>query len=439
MTRLAIPFVLSLLLRAVAFSLEPYEEAPIHYWERPATDPVAHLRKDLRDGTFTLPESSGPRALEAVLEYLDVPIESQVLVFSKTSAQNSHISPATPRAIYYSDDIYVGWVQGGGIEILSYDRHLGAVCWFLDLTGSRPQDPSFLSRPQSCMNCHVRSSTGGVPGGVVRSVAPSLTGLPYFEAGTHTVTQETPIRHRWGGWYVTGDAGAFSHQGNALAARGADGSFEFRPLLEDALEAEELSSVIDASRYPGGAKSDIVALLIMEHQIQLQNQVVSANGSVRRLHHHTNQLRASLGEPPLTEPEGTLARVIESQAREIVEGLLFRDEFPLGDGVEGGEAFEEAFTRNRQVTQEGRSLKDLRLYQHVFKYRCSYTIYSEPFQHLTPWLKEEVYRQLRDALHSPEGSDASKHLSSTERERIFTILRETIPNLPDVWFTSTDG
>ncbi len=49
--------------------------------------------------------------LRSMLKALQIDIDSQVLVFSRTSLQTGFISDRTPRAIYFNDDTYVAWVQ----------------------------------------------------------------------------------------------------------------------------------------------------------------------------------------------------------------------------------------------------------------------------------------------------------------------------------------
>src|SRR5947209_11611205 len=71
--------------------------------------------------------------LPSVLKELNVPISSQTLVFSKSSFQLSQISPQMPRAIYFNDDTYVGWVNHGQfIEIATVDPKTGPVFYTLD-------------------------------------------------------------------------------------------------------------------------------------------------------------------------------------------------------------------------------------------------------------------------------------------------------------------
>lgn len=419
------------LIGSSSLATEDYEGTPFHYWTAPPRDPVSRLQADLRSGAFRLPHESGPEALRALLDYFGISPASQVLVFSKTSAQNARISPAHPRAIYFSDDLYLGWVQDGGMEILSFDPHLGALCYYVDLPHHAPGEEAFITRPAFCMDCHVQPSTGGVPGGLVRSVFPGPDGLPFFQAGGHRVDHSTPLAHRWGGWYVTGSAGNQIHQGNSLAEETAGGDVILRSMSQPSgAPLSQLDSLIDAHPYPGGSQSDILALMVLEHQIQLHNLLNSANFLIRKLHYQSSQIRASQGEPPLTAPEGSLAKALHSQARRIVEALLFKDEFAMEqDGIQGAAAYEEAFIRNRLCGRDGRSLKDLRLHERLFKHRCSYTIYSQPFAALTPWLKTEVYRQLLQSLEQPGGTTSSAHLGAKERQRILQILLDTIPEL----------
>ncbi len=412
-----------ILLVLPAFGVD-LDSPPIEYRSKTPNDRFAQLKSRIESGDFQL-ATTGREALGQILRELEVPAESQVLVFSKTSAQNSRISPDRPRCIFFSDNCYVGWVQGGSIEILTYDPDLGAVFYLVDPTQPRPAGPK-IDRPASCLNCHERSSTGGVPGGLVRSVYAQKSGMPLFHAGSFYVGDDTEIANRWGGWYVTGSSGDQRHMGNAFATDEAD-SVSLSPLTESRAALEKLDAVIDTRNYPAGGTSDIVALMVLEHQVGMHNALSAANLGTRQLIHRTNAMRRSMGEPKLPRPEGTVKRVIESQSAKIVARLLFRNEHEMSDdGVEGGEAFQAAFAKNRLESADGRSLKDFRLYERLFKHRCSYVIYSEVFDHLTPWLKAEIYRQLAAALTS-SSDPLSSHLSATERERILTILRETKP------------
>src|SRR5689334_10826363 len=80
-------------------------------------NPLTVLQKRLDTGQVDLRWNEKHGWLESVLQALRIPKSSQTLVFSKTSFQRSAISPQTPRAIYFNDNTYVGYVQGGG-EVL---------------------------------------------------------------------------------------------------------------------------------------------------------------------------------------------------------------------------------------------------------------------------------------------------------------------------------
>jgi len=91
---------------------EAYQMKPIDYDNSEAVDVISAYFKEASH----LKTWEGPGRtdyLYSFLEAFDIPVESQVLVFSKTSLQASRISPRTPRAIYFNDEIYVAWVPNG--------------------------------------------------------------------------------------------------------------------------------------------------------------------------------------------------------------------------------------------------------------------------------------------------------------------------------------
>ena len=146
-----------------------YERAPIHYHETEPDNRLTRFFAGAKDNPV-LCNGTHREVLDELLEKLEVPAESQVLVFSKTSAQNSRIAPETPRAIYFSDDLYLGWVQGGEIEAASFDPRIGMVFHLIKLTEREPGTPPALVRERSCLNCHAGSSNHDLPGLMVRSV-----------------------------------------------------------------------------------------------------------------------------------------------------------------------------------------------------------------------------------------------------------------------------
>src|SRR6185436_12446226 len=125
-----------------------------------ATDPVARLQRRLDRGGLTLSRDPKNGYLSAVLRELNVPASSQSLVFSKTSFQRDRISPNNPRALYFDDDTYVGYVPGGDvIELASTDPQLGTVFYTLDQPKGAPAEkappaqPRLVRQTHTCLQC----------------------------------------------------------------------------------------------------------------------------------------------------------------------------------------------------------------------------------------------------------------------------------------------
>ena len=179
-------------------------------------DPVSRLNRQLERGEASLEFRPGDGYLRSLLDRLDLNVDSQILVFSKTSFQQQLISPHAPRAIFFNDKVAVGSVQGGDVlELLSFDPVQGAV--FYTLNARQSEAPRFQPRGVECLFCHLPGSFGA-PGLVVASVIPDSQGMPFFTGSFFSTTdQRTPFDQRWGGWYVTGTHGSQRHLGNAVA------------------------------------------------------------------------------------------------------------------------------------------------------------------------------------------------------------------------------
>src|SRR5688572_19010692 len=85
--------------------LELRNHPNISYMTAPVSDPVAQLTGRLQRGEVKLQAEPTRGYLRSLLAALDVPAESQVLVFSKTSFQAPRITPQNPRAIYFNDQV----------------------------------------------------------------------------------------------------------------------------------------------------------------------------------------------------------------------------------------------------------------------------------------------------------------------------------------------
>ena len=356
-----------------------------------------------------------------MLEVAGVPEASQVLVFSKTSLQHRLISPSNPRAIYFNDNCYIGYVPGGLIEYgdADPDPAIGSGMFAVDPS----QDAEAALVPDnSCLSCHEGARTNGRPGFLVRSVFPNPEGHVITSAGSTNVGHDTPLAKRWGGWYVTGRSGSTHHRGNQVTIEHPDGD----AYIDNALgsNVDDLSHRFNTARYLQPT-SDIVALMVLEHQVQMHNLLTQGSSAVHEQVKRSKSLAEYLEEPFDPEKNETLQRVIASNATRIVKHLLFCEEITLTEPVAGSDAFIEQFRANRREDAQDRSLKDFDLETRLFKYRCSYMVYSHAFELMPDLLKEAVVTKLQQALEDGAGDEAASHLEEAERAAILAILRET--------------
>ena len=408
----------ALVLAGAARGNDFFDQQPILYSLGEPQDPVARLAHQWQRGENRIHETTPLGYLRALLAKLSVPEESQVLVFSKTSHQNSRISPQTPRALYFSDDTYVGYVHGGDIEVITTDPHLGPVFYVINLP--RPGRPPAVTRDPSCLSYHANANTEGVPGMLVRSVVPAGDGRPILRLGTHLTTQASPLPERWGGWYVTGNHQGVLHMGNVVA----DANTGELDMLAGA-NWTSLEGKINSSLYLRNT-SDIVALMVLEHQCRMHNLLTKAAMEYRRARWSARIVRPDLDE---NATDHLPHRVAESSARAILREMLFVGEAVPGPlGVEGDPAFQEAFLRDAPACPAGRTLRDFRLSGRIFAHRCSYMIHSEAFAALPEKVRGLVYDGLREIIRDGGGGEEFKSIGRIERERIAAILDATHPH-----------
>ena len=307
-----------------------FETAPIYYTSAEADNALTQLADEVDAGRRTLPHDPSLGPLPAVLAALDVPVESQALAFAKLSLQKDKIGPASPRAVYFSDDAYVGYVPGGELEAAVTDPNLGLS--FHTLTSLPPaaerEAPGLLidRETTSCLTCHAGSRTRGVPGLLVRSVFPGPRGFPVLPLADTRTHHGSPLSERFGGWYVTGSTGPGSHRGNfTLPSRG-------RPTgpIDNAAGRNvlRLAGRFDAAKYPS-PHSDVVALMTLEHQVDAHNLMIRA-GYAFRLDRQAG-VHDAPGAPWRDEAETLLAH------------LLFEGEWALNHPVEGVGGFRQTF------------------------------------------------------------------------------------------------
>lgn len=395
----------------------------------PAADanPVARLQRQLRAGTARLTPDDDHGYLRSVLKALDVPESSQVLVFSKTSLQRDRIGPKTPRAVYFNDEVYVGFcLRGDVLEVSTADPADGTAFYTLD---QEPVGrPRFARQTDNCLSCHGSTPTRGVPGHLLRSVVPDATGNPILSAGSYRTDAGSPFGKRWGGWYVTGTHGGQAHMGNLVGRDRASAGAGVDPAGQN---VTDLRDRFTTGFYPT-PHSDLVALMVLGHQADAHNKLARAAVETRDALRYQEELNKALGEPA-DKTWDSVARRIQGAGDDLLKALLFSDEAALTDPVRGTSGFDAEFAARGPFDRRGRSLRQFDLATRLFKYPCSYLIYSAAFDRLPAPAKDHVLRRLFDVLTGRDADKAFAHLSAADRSGVLAILRDTKPGLPAYW------
>ncbi|HEY2904478.1 MAG TPA: hypothetical protein VGJ29_01160 [Vicinamibacterales bacterium] len=404
-----------LALGAPAFVAQDYkanlrpDDPAIQYTRAPLDDAAARLAHELEHGGSALDARSGPLGVvPALLARLGVNVDSQMLVFSKTSIQAPRVSPDTPRAIYFSDDVTVAYVPGSPtIEITATDPVQGTVFYTMPMAaGGAPT----LARSETCLRCHQGPNTAGVPGIYVGSVIPGPSGAPLHDARAIITDHRTPFRDRWGGWYVTARRGEQVDRANATTLDPEDAESLVR---ESRQNLATLAGRFDPAPYPA-ATSDIVALMTFEHQTQMINLLTRVGWEAR--------MAARDGS---TDSHADAA--VNADIDDLVAYMFFSGEAPLKDPVEGMSSFSRTFSKRGPRDRRGRSLRDFDLRTRLFRYPLSYMIYSAAFDALPEAARHRIYRRLHDVLSGADRSGAYAHLNAEDREAILEILADTKP------------
>lgn len=416
--------ILTLFLTTPALAVD-YDQPPISYSTAAVDDPVARLARRIEHGETRLTWDADHGWLPSLLTVLRVPVSSQVLVFSKTSLQRQQIAPDAPRALYFSDEVYIGTVQGGAVlEIAATDPRQGTV--FYVLPQKRGTTSTLTRQTHECLQCHDSNSfTGGVPGLVMRSVYPDAAGQPIFTAGSFVTDHRTRWEDRWGGWYVTGTYGTMRHLGNQIFADGID------PTQVDRTPGANLTALtgrfaVDAYL---GQGSDVVALMVLGHQVQMHNLLTRASYDTRLALRDAEVMNQALGRPPGERSE-SVQRRIASAAEALLRHLLFVGEPRLGGRVSGNPAYVRDFIAMGPRDVQGRSLRDLDLGRRLLRLPCSWLIYSEAFDALPSEVRELTVERLRQVLVGEDRTPDFAHLDAADRRAIGELLVATKPLLP---------
>ena len=407
----------------------PYEASPIHYTKSKPADSVAALEAKLAGGKAALAFDGSQGFLKSLLEAMDIPVSSQSLVFSKTSFQRQWISPRSPRALYFNDEVYIGWVRGGDVlEVASQDPQLGSVFYTVAQDPARP--PRFQRQTDNCLQCHDSSSLAmGVPGVTVRSVYPGGDGLPRFHLGGFRTTYRSPLEERWGGWYVTGEHGGQRHMGNVVYPD--EPNPDMKHFGDRGANLTDLRKKADLEPYLTDT-SDIVALMVLEYQTTIHNLITRANHETRSSLAQNDDIARALGIPVRPLTEGTQRR-LRYACDPLIEALLYSGEAVLTDRVKGNSTFAAEFEKRGPFDRQGRSLRQMDLTKRMFKYPLSYLVYSKAFAGLPPEARDYVSARLGEILGGRDLRKEFSHLTAEDRKAVVEIAKETLPGLSAGW------
>lgn len=386
----------------------PFGRSPIDYFSPQVNDAVSRLNERMNSGEITLtPGSHG--YLHAVLKQLNIPLESQLLVYSKTARAPELVSPKSPRAIFFNDDVSVAWIpEARELELTAIDPLKGVNFYTLsqplpDHESESDTIPKFIRRDR-CLACHAGRSSLEVPGMLLRAFQTDETGKPQF--GFSRVTHETTYDRRWGGWFVTGSPNGLTHRGN-LVSRADNDRHKDKPGYHSQIES--LSDFFDAGAYPSQS-SDFAAHMVFAHQMHGLNLIIRV-GMEARLRRQSNA---------------------EDQ---LIDYLTFRNEPPLDPSVmqtRGAPSeFETWFEALGPRTDSGDSLRQFDFKTHLFRHRLSYLIYHKLFDAIPKATRVLILRRLWLGLTSDDPSLAFSHMSNDEKTSIVAIIRDTKRNLPD--------
>ncbi|MDR2213897.1 MAG: hypothetical protein LBE21_09785 [Pseudomonadales bacterium] len=415
-----LPFTASLALSvgpaaSLAQSALGAEYEAIGYAKEATHNPVARLLARLQSGETQLEYSPTRGYFDSFIAELGIDPSSQVLVFSPTSLQYRLINQRTPRGLYFADDIYIGFVQHSTIvEVATEDELLGTVFYIFNNVKDTTQ-PLVREKDGRCLVCHDSNGlgVGGVPTVMAMSGLFDQRGnlLRDFSAGN--TTDQTPLADRWGGWYVSGQHGAQGHLGNVILNDASQ-----LPQVEQLQRGnlDSLETLFDTTPYLR-ATSDIVALLVLEHQLTVQNQLTyvkfKAPMVLQRAGHPEARDAASWDALP---PNGQ--RALRRMLNKLADTLLFVDAAPFTERISGNADYVNWFQNQGPRDAQGRSLREFDLNTRLFHYPLSYLVFSPSIDALPPYAKDYLYQELASRLQNDETLAASEH----ERHAALAIL-----------------
>jgi len=381
------------------------------YFDTNTDDVADQLNRRLANGSASLVYEEGSGYVRSVLEHLGISAQSQLVVYSKTSVQAPRISPANPRALFFSDDAVVGYIRGAPfLEIAVQDPRRGILFYTL---AQQPRPEARLARAHDCVRCHVSHDSMDVPGMLMRSIPTGPDGRIYPQLGNFVTDDRSAFEERWGGWYVTGDIAGARHMGNLFVQNPTEPD---APISAAGPPLTGLSGKFDVRGYPND-KSDVVALMVFEHQMHMMSLLVRVGWDARAAARHSDA------------GSDVVRTMLANDARELVDSMLFQGEPPLPGPVRSTSGFAAEFESRGPFDRRGRSLRQLDLQHRLMRYPCSYMIYSRAFDGLPDEAKAAIYLRLWEILSDPDPSHYAT-LSVEDRRAIVGILVDTRKDLP---------
>ena len=368
------------------------------------TQAVARHSELLKSAT---PESRSGY-LKAVLQILNVPAESQLLVFSKTARVQPPVGPKSPRAIYFNDDVTVGWTPTSReLEIAAIDPVKGAIFYGAkqprdDGDGSAGSVGDYVvgirfDRHDDCLSCHASRTTLQVPGLMLKSFVTDGEGRPLN--GFSHISHESPYERRFGGWYVTGSPEGLVHRGNVFGQEAVDQNRRepgFQAVLSAPVQVENSDGYLAET-------SNIVAHLVFGHLTEGIN-LLTRVGMEARLNVRSDaedrliRYFVFADEPPLPVP------VDRSQS-------AFADRFEAASGADDGDA----------------GLRTLDLKTRLLKYRLSWLVGHRSFRELPNGCRTRLIDRFKTGLQTGLPADVFGHLSPEERLGALKIAQARYP------------
>ena len=388
-----------------------FKDSIHQYFEKEPQDPFSVFKRKIESGQVKLNYNSEKKYLLSLLQALSISPHSQLLVYSTTSLQLSRISPSNPRAIYFADDIYIGYVPGGQIEVIGIDPQLGAITHIFNLPRSDDSRHPAIYRSKRCMNCHASQDIGGAPGLLVGSVIPGPGGGSIDAFRKKVSGHGVPFEERFGGWHITGE-------------------HPFMKTWANQTGEMQNGNILKIPNPPGKycnwdnyltQKSDLIPHLLLEHQVGFTNRCMTAIYKFRQL------------EALNIDREDKIKNFIEDQTNIILSYILLKDEALLPvNQINSKTQYVLDFENINKTNLSSIHLRKLDLKSRLFNLRCSYMLFSNSFKGLPLKIKEHIFKKLHFVLscNQDEIPLSFSYLDHDERMKIKQILSASLKGFP---------